>query len=167
MDKSYLKIIQKFIYLGSNDFIMALIYETENFTLESHEKPEIDRSEGGHMKINPKKIVTDRTELSPKQAVELMRFTIVSGKAMKEGMAKRGVKIGRINYQDNGNWTPHLHVHLYGRAVDAKVQKPEDPFKPGHQKGFMPLDEEDINSIKEEIDNLFKQEEFSDSVWGI
>jgi len=61
---------------------MTLIYESKNFTLESHENPEIDRLEGGHIKINPKVRVRDRTFLSPKQAIELMRFTIVAGKAM-------------------------------------------------------------------------------------
>jgi hypothetical protein len=30
---------------------MALIFESKNFIVESHEKPEIDRLEGGHIKI--------------------------------------------------------------------------------------------------------------------
>ena len=34
---------------------MAKIYETKNFIVESHEKPEVDRTEGGHIKISPKK----------------------------------------------------------------------------------------------------------------
>lgn len=57
---------------------MALIFETKNFTLESHENPEIDRVEGGHIKINPKVPIMDRTFLSPREAIELMRFTIVA-----------------------------------------------------------------------------------------
>ncbi|MEI7478307.1 MAG: hypothetical protein WCJ81_07675 [bacterium] len=61
---------------------MTLIYETKNFTLESHENPEIDRLEGGHIKINPKVLIVDRTLLSSKLAIELMRFTIVAGRAM-------------------------------------------------------------------------------------
>ena len=146
---------------------MATIYETKNFILESHERPEIDRLEGGHMKISAKRDVVDRTELTPKEAIELMRFTIVAGKAMIKGMAKSGVKIGRINYQDNGNWSPHLHVHLYGRAVDAKIQKSGDPLMSGHQNGFNKLSDEDINAIKSEIDSLFNAEEYSDVTWGL
>ncbi len=82
---------------------MAIIYETKNFILESHEKPEIDRLEGGHVKISPKVMVEDRSKLTSGQAKELMRFTIISGEAMKIAMKQMGVDIGRINYQDNGN----------------------------------------------------------------
>ncbi len=39
--------------------IMAIIYETNNFILESHERLEIDRLEGGHMKISPKVDIED------------------------------------------------------------------------------------------------------------
>jgi diadenosine tetraphosphate (Ap4A) HIT family hydrolase len=146
---------------------MALIYETPNFILESHERPEIDRLEGGHMKISPKRSVEDRTKLTPAEAVEMARLTMVSGEAMKSAMAKRGVNIGRINYQDNGNWKPELHIHLYGRAVDARVQKFGDPIVPGHKESFEPLDEADIREIAAEIERLFKEERFSDGAWGL
>jgi len=72
---------------------MTFIYETPNFILESHEKPEVDRLEGGHCKISPKVPVEDRTKLTQKQAIELMRFTIASGKAIKQAMGKIGVHI--------------------------------------------------------------------------
>ncbi len=146
---------------------MALIYESENFILESHDNPEIDRLEGGHVKISPKNDVGDRTELTPTQSIELMRFTIVAGRAMVAGMKKRGVNIGRINYQDNGNWTPHLHIHLYCRATDATMQKYGDPIVPGHKDEYHPLNEDDIVATREELDNLFSKEEFSDSRWGL
>jgi len=146
---------------------MALIYETENFILESHERPEIDRLEGGHMKINSKRDILDRTLLSPDEAKELMRFTIVAGQAMVSAMTKRGVKIGRINYQDNGNWNPKLHIHLYGRAVDANVQKSDNPFKPGHQEGFNKLNFEDVEEIRKEIEKLFTQEKYQDKNWKL
>ena len=84
---------------------MALIYETENFTVEAPDKPHVDRDDGGHIKIVPKVQVVDRQQLSPKLAIELMRLTIVVGQAMTTAMNRRGVDIGRINYQDNGNWT--------------------------------------------------------------
>lgn len=146
---------------------MARIFETKNFILESHERPEIDRLEGGHVKISPKVKVEDRTKLTPKQAIELMRFTIASGEAMKIAMKKIGVNIGRINYQDNGNWTPYLHVHLYCRAVDAKVQKYGDPIRDGHREEYKPLNEDDIQRVKEELDKIFKQKKFSDKNWGL
>jgi diadenosine tetraphosphate (Ap4A) HIT family hydrolase len=146
---------------------MAIIYESVNFIVESHETPEVDRLEGGHMKISPKRECVDRTDLSSREAIELMRLTIVSGIAMKEGMKMRGVEIGRINYQDNGNWKPQLHVHLYGRAVNAVMQKYGDPIIPGHRDEYHPLDMEDMTAIREVMERLFSEARFSDGTWGL
>lgn len=51
---------------------MAQIYSTENFIVEVADKPHITRTDGGHIRICPKVRVIDRTQLSPKLAVELM-----------------------------------------------------------------------------------------------
>ena len=84
---------------------MALIYETKNFIVESHEKPFVTRTDGGHIRIKVKdKSITDRTKLSPKTAIELMRLTMIVGEAMEKGMNKRGINVIKINYQDMGNW---------------------------------------------------------------
>jgi len=93
------------------------------------DKPHIDREEGGHLVLDPIKSHLDRTTLSHEEASELMKLTMVFGKAMAVGLRKRGIKIARINYQDNGNWAlkegkkGHLHVHLYGRAKDSTFQE--------------------------------------------
>ena len=42
---------------------------------------------------------------------------------MSVGLKNRGIELGRINYQDNGNWRQELHIHLYGRAKNSKYQK--------------------------------------------
>ena len=95
-----------------------MIYETKNFIVETADRPLIDRTDGGHIMISPKVRLVDRQQLTPKQAIKLMRLTIIVGEAMAVVMNKRGIDIGRINYQDNGNWgvlTPegaHLHIHL-------------------------------------------------------
>jgi hypothetical protein len=146
---------------------MAFIYETKNFVLESINKPGNDRLEGGQIKITPKIAIEDRTKLTPKQAIELMRFTIVAGIALVNAMKHIGVDIGRINYQDNGNWRPTLHMLIYGRARDAKMQKYGEPIIPGHKAEYNPLNDEDIKRIKDELDGLFKQEKFSDAKWGL
>lgn len=146
---------------------MSLIYKTQNFILESHDNPEIDRLEGGHLKISPIVDVEDRTKLTPKEAIELMRFTIVAGEAMKVAMSKIGVEIGRINYQDNGNWKPQLHVHLYCRAKNAVMQKYGDPIVPGHRDEYKPLNDDDVKRIREEVETLYKQDRFSDNSWGL
>lgn len=146
---------------------MAIIFSSDNFIVESHEQPEVDREDGGHIKISPKVPVVDRTQLTPKLATELMRLTIVAGKAMVKVMGDQGIRIGRINYQDNGNWKPELHVHLYCRAIDAKYQKFGDPIKPSHQPQYKPLNSNDIEMVKNEIERLLALAEYNDSVWHL
>ncbi len=96
-----------------------------------------------------------------------MRFTIVVGEAMKKAMQSVGVEIGRINYQDNGNWTPHLHVHLYCRAKTATMQKYGDPIIPGHKNIYKPLNRDDAKKVHGELEKLFSQEEYSNKNWGL
>lgn len=159
---------------------MAVIYESENFVIEASEKPHVDRDDGGHIKIYPKVRIVDRQQLPPKDAVELMRLTVVVGQAMTKVMNEHGVDVGRINYQDNGNWSvfkpegPYLHVHLYGRAKSAKTHKygqacffPHKKEAPEYYANFKPLNEDDVKDIRNEIERLFKEEHFSDSVWGL
>jgi diadenosine tetraphosphate (Ap4A) HIT family hydrolase len=144
---------------------MPLIYETPNFTVIAPEKPHIDRADGGHIIINPKVTVEDRTKLSADLAKELMKLSMVVGEAMHTVLNQRGVDIGRLNYQDNGNWRPELHLHLYGRAKSAKIQpygqalhfpKPEK----GHYEGLEPLNAGDIDAIRAEIERLLGTEKY-------
>ena len=146
---------------------MMSIYETDHFILEAHSRPEIDRLEGGHMKISPKQVFEDRSELTPEQSIELMRLTIVAGLALKHVMREAGVEIGRINYQDNGNWNPTLHIHIYGRAKGAVMQKYGDPITPGHKNEYAPLNAEDRKRIYTEIERLFKEDRFSNKAWKL
>lgn len=141
---------------------MALILQTEHFEITTPERPHVSRSDGGHLIVNPRVPVEDRTRLSRVQAVELMKLTMVAGAAMKTVLTKRGIEIGRINYQDNGNWRHELHVHLYGRARGATIQVYGHPlaFPPtreafNQQMGDLePLTEDDITALKAEITRL-------------
>ena len=157
---------------------MVIIHETSKFIVEAVDKPLITRKDGGHIKIYPKKRLVDRQELTPKEAIELMRLTILIGEAMTKGLNKRGIDIGRINYQDNGNWSvfklegPYLHIHLYGRAKSAKTQKYGDAIYPPHPNtGFYdncePLNKDDIKQIQNEIQLLLKQDKYKDNEWGL
>jgi diadenosine tetraphosphate (Ap4A) HIT family hydrolase len=159
---------------------MTLIYETESFVIEAVDKPHVDRDDGGHIKITPKKRVIDRQDLTPKQAIELMQLTMVVGKAMKSAMNQRGIDIGRINYQDMGNWTlfdpkgPYLHYHIYGRAKSAKYQKyGETVYTPLREKNpeyyakFKPLNEGDIKEIRKQIEKIIKEPKYKDSEWHL
>lgn len=153
-----------------------LIFETDNFLVETLERPHIIRTDGGHIFISPKMTLSDRTQLSPDLAVEMMRLTMVVGEAMVTALNRRGIDIGRINYQDNGNWDvfkpggPSLHVHLYGRAKSAVTQKYGEALTfPLPDTGFYdscePLSDEDIVEIKKEIEIISRQEKYQNKSW--
>jgi len=159
---------------------MAIIYESGSFIVLSADTPLVDRNDGGHIIIEPRVKISTRQDLSAKQAIELMRLTIIVGAAMEKVMNQNGVDIGRINYQDNGNWSvfkpqgAHLHYHLYGRAKSAKIQKygqtlsmPHIEENPEYYKELKPLSDEDVSEIRNEIELLLKEKRFSDESWGI
>lgn len=147
------------------------VYETENFFIQAAVRPFIDRAEGGHMYVFPKVEVRDRTMLSPKLAVEYMKLSMVVGEALKSAMARRGVTIGLVNYQDMGNWGvfkpegPTLHMQIYGRATTATIQKYGDAVQLPHRETgfydtFKPLNDEDIKEIKADIEALLRSDKY-------
>lgn len=157
---------------------MGLIFETQNFVIEAAEAPLVSREEGGHITITPKVRVDNLTLLSPPLAIEQMYLTMLVGEAMTTGLKLRGIDIGRINYQDNGNWGvfreegPYLHVHLYGRAKSATIHKYGEacyfPLREtGFYKNFLPLNEGDIMEVQEQINQLLKMEKYQLSNWKI
>jgi diadenosine tetraphosphate (Ap4A) HIT family hydrolase len=157
---------------------MALIYETDNFLVEAPAQPLVTRKDGGHITITPKQRLPDRLDMSPPLAIELMYLTMLIGEAMTEGLIERGIDIGRINYQDNGNWGvfkpegPYLHYHLYGRAKSATIHKYGEacyfPFREtGFYDQFEPLNEEDILTIQKQIEVLVKADKYKTERWFI
>ncbi len=151
------------------------IYETDDFSIQAAKRPFIDRSEGGHLYLYPKINVRDRTKLSPSLAVEYMKLSMIAGEALVSGMARRGVDIGIVNYQDMGNWGvfkpegPSLHMQIYGRATTATIQKYGDAVQLPHREtgfydSFEPLNAEDVAAIKADIEALLLTEKYS-SQW--
>lgn len=159
---------------------MALIFQTPNFVVDAPGEPLIDRDDGGHITIDPKIKVSTRQQLSAPLAIELMRLTIIVGDAMTTVMNQHGVDIGRINYQDNGNWSvfkpegPVMHIHIYGRAKSAKHQPygqtlnfPHRDEQPEFYKRLKPLLPKDISAMRVEINRLMSLDKYSDVVWGL
>jgi diadenosine tetraphosphate (Ap4A) HIT family hydrolase len=149
---------------------MPLIFEAVHFDILAPERPHVARADGGHIVINPKQPVEDRTHLARGQAIELVKLTMVAGEAMRTVLTRHGIDIGRINYQDNGNWRHELHVHLYGRARSAKGQ-PWGHFLqfPPTREAFMaamgdlePLDAADVVAIAAEIVRLLATDKYRD-----
>ncbi len=158
---------------------MTLIHETENYIIESHGQPFVSRTDGGHIRIKVKDLsITDRTKLSPKTAIELMRITMIVGEALEVAMNNRGIPVVKINYQDMGNWAfkrsenPFLHIHVFGRAKNAIKQIfPESVYLPARESGFYddfePLNIEDIEEIKRQIKIIELNEKYKLENWGL
>jgi len=156
-----------------------IIYETQNYIVESHEKPFVSRTDGGHIRIRIKdENITDRTKLDPKAAIELMRLTMIVGSALETAMNNLGIPVVKINYQDMGNWAwktntkPFLHIHIFGRASNAVKQVwPESVYLPdrgtGFYDGFEPLNIEDIKEIKKQIDLVLLDNKYKEDKWGL
>lgn len=150
------------------------VYETDNFYIQAAERPFIDRTEGGHLYIFPKIPVRDRTQLSPELAIEYTKLSMVLGEALKSAMARRGIDIGIVNYQDMGNWGvfkpegPTLHMQVYGRATTATIQKYGDAVSLPHREtgfydNFKSLDSEDIRELKADIERLLQTDKYKDT----
>lgn len=151
------------------------IYATNDFLIEAATRPFIDRDEGGHIYIFPKVPLRDRTQLSPALAVQYMKLSMVVGEALQSAMARRGVDIGIVNYQDMGNWGvfkpegPTLHMQIYGRATTATIQKYGDAVQLPHREtgfynDFKPLNADDIQAIKADIEKLIRTDKYN-SAW--
>jgi diadenosine tetraphosphate (Ap4A) HIT family hydrolase len=158
---------------------MAIIFETNHFLVTAPEKPLVGRQDGGHIVIDPKTKIRDRQQLKPDQAIELMRLTMVAGEAMQTILQINGIPIGRLNYQDNGNWSvfkpggPLLHIHIYGRAVDARTQPYGQalffPHRDTHEEfysGLEPLTREDVCGVRDKMKLLFEEERYTAQTWG-
>ena len=147
---------------------MKRIFTSTHFDVVVLDQPHVSRSDGGHVVINPKVAVEDRTQLNAQQATELVKLTMVVGEAMKTVLTRRGVPIGRINYQDNGNWRAELHVHLYGRATNAALQPYGHSLRfPATKADFIremgdlaPLDDGDVAALTAEIERLLGGERY-------
>ncbi|MES2563441.1 MAG: hypothetical protein V4637_12015 [Pseudomonadota bacterium] len=147
---------------------MAYIFASEHFEITAPEHPHVSRSDGGHLIINPKVVVEDRTQLTRQQAVELVKLTMVAGEAMKDVLTRHGIAIGRINYQDNGNWRPELHVHLYGRARGAQLQRYGHALAfPSTREAFLeemgnlePLTKDDVDALAAAISHLLRSAKY-------
>jgi diadenosine tetraphosphate (Ap4A) HIT family hydrolase len=148
-----------------------IICKTKTFDVEVPEKPFVDRADGGHLRIMSRIKVKDRTELSLDQTVEYALLSEVVGKALERGMTQRDIEIGNVNWQEMGNWSVFkpegiiLHMHVFGRAKGASVQKYGEaiklPFRDtGFYDSFSKLFKEDVLTIKQNLRELLGMEKY-------
>lgn len=164
--------------MGENNIMKSkIIYETKTFIVCVPNKTHISREDGGHIWITSReKYFASRLDLSPEEAIEAMRLTMLISEAMINGMKDRGIDIARINYQDNGNWAylkgtkPVFHIHLYGRTRESKVQIWGEALKFPNPDGtfyddFIPFTDEDIAEIQKNIQLLENSEKYKTERW--
>ncbi|MDQ3099406.1 MAG: hypothetical protein M3Q44_06690 [bacterium] len=106
--------------------------------------------------------------MSSEQAKEFIKLSMVAGEALVKGLAEQGTEIGRINYQDNGNFNTTFHLHLYGRAKNAPTQpfgttfitprKQDDCRK--HFQTQEPLNNDDILAIKHHLEEILNTNKY-------
>lgn len=156
----------------------TIVYETKYFKVFTPLMPHITRSDGGHLVIDPKRRILDRTEMSQEEAIDCVRLTMAVGEALSSVLNKKGIDIGRINYQDNSNWSvnnpegPHFHIHVYGRAKSGVTQKWGEALnfphpRTGAYEHVEHLTEDDVKDLTFEISEIFKIEKFQDNNWHL
>lgn len=117
-------------------------------------------------------------ELSPRELIELMRFTVLAGEAYKNAMNIRGIEVKRLNFQDNGNWAylrgeePVTHLHIYGRTEYSDKQKwGEALYFPNqftdYYNDIEPINVDDIKEIRKQIELLEKTEKYNLINWNL
>lgn len=158
---------------------MAIIYQTNEFVVEAHDRPHHDRDNGGHCKVYPKTKYVDRTQMPEDLYIKMMKLVRIVGMAVTNVMTKKGVEVVRINYQDNGNWSffptmsndPKVHVHLYTRSKNEKHPAGDERYQafpqalyfpfigdaPEYYESFKPYSEEDCKDIGDEIKKLMEE----------
>jgi GNAT superfamily N-acetyltransferase len=107
----------------------------------------VDRADGGHLIVNPPRVVWERSELSRDELIGWSLLVAATGRAMIDTLPQ--LDGGCINYWEAGNWALNecaeprgpkearrhrvVHMHLLGRspaAVDASWRWGEAPRFP-------------------------------------
>lgn len=134
------------------------IWETDDFEIRLPKRPHIDRNDGGHLVVYPKRNVSFRSELSVRETQSLAVLLQALEEAYILGMRNRGLEIIWLNIQDNGNWAflnneeRHFHIHLYGRCRTETNQTPGQAlYLPAPDSTIydqnLPLNKRDIEAI--------------------
>ena len=138
-----------------------LIYEDKYFVVLSPSNPLNCREDGGHLILEKRKKVRDRSDMTCEEAIDFMRISMMAGKAMYDVLG-----VERINYEDLGNWGledpggPKMHLHIFGRAKEQTHQVRGHHmflYPKGHMiyKGHLkPFTEEEAERLRAKIEEM-------------
>lgn len=156
------------------DDIEPVVWEDDDFQIRLPKRPHVDRDDGGHLVVYPKRDVSYRSELSVREAQKLAVLLQALEAAYIVALRKRGLKIIWLNFQDNGNWSflrkqqRHFHIHVYGRSEIETRQTPGQAlFFPDPKSSVYdtnrPLNEKDLDAIIERLNHniaMFRESDF-------
>ncbi|MBX9601317.1 MAG: hypothetical protein K2X35_09940 [Bryobacteraceae bacterium] len=140
----------------------------------------VDRSDGGHLVVNPPRVVWDRSELTARELALWSFLVAAAARAMLDTLPQ--LAGGCINYWDAGNWSLHhdadppglkdprvhrqVHLHLLGRSPTARSaswQWGEAPRFPGFRdrlewaRDFAPLSAEECAAVAARATELLRE----------
>lgn len=156
-----------------------VIVECEGGVVIVPEMPLLDRSDGGHLIVNPPRSVWERSELTLQELADWACLTAAVGRAMLDCLPQLGG--GCVNYWEAGNWSlaeaahppgpkiprqhRRVHLHIFGRSREARHpdwQWGESPRFPSFKDSktwaahFEPLSTGECDAVQQRIHALLQ-----------
>ena len=143
------------------------VFEDAYFIVTAPRLPLNSRQDGGHLVLYKKDEVSDRSDLTWREAIDFMRVSMAVGLAMYEVLG-----IERMNYEDLGNWSvddadgPMMHLHFFGRArTEIHQIRGQHMFlypqgHPIYQGHLDPLSDDEIGRFRARIPEILNGEKY-------
>jgi diadenosine tetraphosphate (Ap4A) HIT family hydrolase len=137
----------------------------------------LDRSDGGHLVVNPSRDVWERSELTADELVRWSFLVAAAGRAMIDALPQ--LEGGCVNYFEAGNWALNdaapprgpktapehrsMHMHIFGRSRGARHpswrwgEAPRLPFykdRKAFTAAFRPLDAKECAAVARRLKSL-------------
>jgi len=144
------------------------LFSTELVTISTPSHPLNCRLDGGHLVVEPRRVIRDRVDCTPSEAIELMAASMLAAKAMYAVL-----NVEKVNYQEMGNWsldnlaTAKLHIHIFGRHHQQRYQQRGESirfFPAGHaiyKDVYQAHTLEQTDALSEVMASLAKEMPFS------
>ena len=140
----------------------------------------LDRSDGGHLVVNPPREVWERSELTAEELVRWSFLVAAAGRAMINALPQ--LEGGCVNYFEAGNWALNdaapprgpktapkhrrMHMHIFGRSRDARHpswrwgEAPRLPLyadRKAFSAGCRPLDAKECAAVAKQLKSLLAE----------